>query len=241
MNTPNTSSMEALFFMLDRWRNLPAYRLEPRVDPFFAMFLREVIEDHTGIPLQETVIPEFPMRRGTLFGEEVKAPNKSVKVDFALFAQDRSRLFLVELKTDEASRRSKQDKYLEIAKTLGACAILDGLLQILEHTNARYRPKYMALMKLLEVVGCIDLNVTRATERTASVGEVLRDARVAVQEGEFAIDVIYVLPVARSGDHEIGFEQFAGVVERHDDELARIFARYLRGWTHPPGVGIHWS
>ena len=240
MNTPNTSSMEALFFMLDRWRNLPAYRLEPRVDPFFAMFLREVIEDHTGIPLQETVIPELPLRRGTLFGEDVKAPNKSVKVDFALFAQDRSRLFLVELKTDEASRRSKQDKYLEIAKTLGACAILDGLLQILEHTNARYRPKYMALMKLLELVGCVELDTTGAADRSRSVGEVLRDARVAVQEGEFAINVIFVQPEALNGDLEIGFEQFAGVVERHDDELARLFARHLRSWTRPPGVGIHW-
>lgn len=241
MNEPGRSSLEALFAILDRWRNLPAYRLEPRVDPFFAMFLREVIVDHTGVALHEIVVPELPLRRGTIFGEGVSAPNKSVKVDFVLFAEDRTRLFLVELKTDVASRRTEQDRYLELAKTCGARAILQGLLQILEHTNPCYRPKYMALMKLLEAVGCVKLDTIGTAEDARSVGDVLRDAQVVVQEEEFTIDVIFVQPVASGGDHEIGFNRFAAVVERHDDELARLFARYLRSWTHPPGVGVDWS
>ena len=56
-----------VFNLLDRWRHLPAYRLEPRVAPFFALFLRDVLSTRFGIQLHDIVIPEFPLRIGTLY------------------------------------------------------------------------------------------------------------------------------------------------------------------------------
>ena len=55
--------------LLDEWRHLPAYGLETRVAPFFALFLREVLSARFGVELHPVVIPEFLLRKGTLYGE----------------------------------------------------------------------------------------------------------------------------------------------------------------------------
>ena len=51
MSANESRTIADVFNLLDRWRHLPAYRLEPRVAPFFALFLRDV--------------PERPLRRRT--------------------------------------------------------------------------------------------------------------------------------------------------------------------------------
>ena len=39
-------TIERVFELLDRWRHLPAYKLEPRADIFFALYLPEVLSNH---------------------------------------------------------------------------------------------------------------------------------------------------------------------------------------------------
>jgi hypothetical protein len=95
--------LDVVFRHLDHWRHLPAYQLERRADIFFSVYLKSVIEEVAEVALEDEIIPELPLK-GDLIWPELPT-NKSVKVDYALFAKDRSRVFFVELKTDSASRR----------------------------------------------------------------------------------------------------------------------------------------
>lgn len=81
----NMSAMYELLRQLDEWRHLPDYQLERRVDVFFGMFLPKVIEKRFGVCV-DTVVPEFPLRKGTLDPESSEG-NQSVVVDFAVFAR----------------------------------------------------------------------------------------------------------------------------------------------------------
>lgn len=78
---------------------------------FFALFMRQVVERRTSVALRRTMIPEFPLRRGTLWGEDTDGADASTKVDYALSSQDERSVFFVELKTDQSSRRDEQDAY----------------------------------------------------------------------------------------------------------------------------------
>ena len=84
-----------------------------------------------------TYSPELPIKRDLIWPELLT--NKSVKVDYALFAKDRSRVFFVELKTDSGSRRDAQDTYLKTAKRLGFKKIVEGIRSILLSTSAHQK------------------------------------------------------------------------------------------------------
>ena len=112
-------TMDDLLDLLDLWRHFPKYQFERRADLFFGVFLPDVLECHYGIEFNREVIPEFPLRHGTLgtnFGRT--GANQSVNVDYVAFTRDGQRVFFVELKTDGNSRRTKQDDYLEKAAGL---------------------------------------------------------------------------------------------------------------------------
>ena len=54
-----------IFENLDCWRHLPSYQLERRVDMFFSLYLKDILEMHVGrSPVK--VIPEFPLHIATL-------------------------------------------------------------------------------------------------------------------------------------------------------------------------------
>ena len=108
-----------VFQNLDRWRHLPAYQLERRADAFFSPYLKGLLEDFTRDRLMDIIIPELPIKD--------EHSHRSAKVDYALFSEDRTVAYLVELKTDLGSRRESQDLYLERAKQMGFRSILEGL------------------------------------------------------------------------------------------------------------------
>ena len=141
--------LEIVFRHLDVWRHLPNYQLERRADIFFSVYLKGVVEEFVGVELDDEVLPELPLKRD-LIGPELPT-NKSVKVDYALFAKDRSRVFFVELKTDGASRRDAQDGYLEVARRLGFRRIVEGVRAIL--LNATAHQKYHRLRRVLGAAG----------------------------------------------------------------------------------------
>jgi hypothetical protein len=124
------TTLESYFRRLDAWRHLPAYRLEPRVDELLSLYVRGILEERTGQALDETLLPELPLRLGTLWEGDTERPNLADHVDFALFARDRTVVYLLEVKTDQGSRREAQDKYLRQAAALGFREIVDGILQI---------------------------------------------------------------------------------------------------------------
>ena len=113
------------FELLNRWRHLPAYQLERRADIFFALFLPEVLGERLGTKINPLLVPEFPIRKGLLRKHDDKEDNQSIKADYLaleLALEDSAfpkRAFLVELKTDSASRRDDQDENLGHAVDVG--------------------------------------------------------------------------------------------------------------------------
>lgn len=233
---PNIESeiVEALA-LLERWRHLPAYRLESRADVFFALFMRQVVEHRTGVVLRPTIIPEFPLRRGTLWGEDKTGPNASTKVDYALFSKDAGSVYLVELKTDQDSRREEQDAYLQESASGGFRRLVDGVLKIALATESRYVRKYLHLLWTLEQLGFVRVptlvyDLAFPTIRTG-LSEALRKVENLVAEP--VVHVLYVQPVA-TASNTIGFEEVAGIAESRGG-VGEIFANSLRVWVSAAG------
>jgi hypothetical protein len=234
------TDLAQLFAILDAYRNLPAYKLEPRADPFFALFLPPVLSSHLGVELHPTIIPEFPLRRGTLWGENTEAASASVKVDYIAFSKDCSQGYLVELKTDAASRRDKQDDYLKDAQRVGLRALINGVLQICLDTSSHSLPKYVHLLHELEKLGLVAIpdavyeHVFPEPRRGAKAA--LGTVRNLVSIDAAPLEIIYIQPGSDEHHRYITFDEFASRVA-DQGEVGRVFAAYLRKWVVKAGAG----
>jgi hypothetical protein len=221
------------FEHLDRWRHFPNYQLERRADVFFSVYLKRVVEEFVGVPVEDEIVPELPLKRDLIWPEQPS--NQSVKVDYVLFAKDRSRAFFVELKTDAGSRRESQDTYLEVAGRIGFRRILEGFIAILLSTTAHR--KYHHLTAALARLGYLELPAGLARclypKQRPERASFLREIRVAHDP---AIEVIYVQPVATRGDRCIDFVRFAEVVRTYSDPFSQAFATHLLAWTDIAGA-----
>ena len=59
--------MPDLFDLLDQWRHLPSYRLEPKADALSGLFLPHTLDRHLathGISVDLRIIPELPLGQG---------------------------------------------------------------------------------------------------------------------------------------------------------------------------------
>ena len=118
---------EKYFDMLIDWKKLPAYRLETRIDSILGYYLSDILKAHLKRTVS-LVIPEFPLRKGTLNPLNKLDQNRSEKADFYVRCQDGANL-LIEVKSDSASRRVQQDEYLRLAQETGIAALIEGLRQ----------------------------------------------------------------------------------------------------------------
>lgn len=231
-----TDPLTAIVANLDRWRHLPAYQLERRADIFFSAYLPAVVAEHTGVDVSPHAIPELPIRRDLIWPDQ--RSRKSVKVDYAVFAADRSRVFFVELKTDAGSRRTTQDHYLSRSVEIGLHTIVQGIVEISQATNA-YQ-KYGHLLHALADHGCVrlpdGLDEYLWPRVRRGLGAKLQEIAVTVRDDELPIEVIYVQPSHSEGVDCIDFEQFASHVERRSDPVSQLFAASLRKWTTPAGA-----
>jgi len=90
-----------LFDRMDSWRHLPDHQLERRVDLLFSLYLPAVLESRFGLPVRAELIPEFPMRHGTI--RKGSTSNRSDKIDYLALSQDGTTAIFVKLKTDMQS------------------------------------------------------------------------------------------------------------------------------------------
>ena len=142
MTYPDTNS---LLDLLDRWRHFPSYSLEPRVDPFFALFLPEALNHHLrsrGIEIDSRLIPEFPIKQSET--------RRSDKADFFALSLDGKDAFFIELKTDGRSLRETQEEYLLKAIDRGLPKLLCDV-RTLAKTPKLFRPQ--EVLASLEVHG----------------------------------------------------------------------------------------
>jgi len=227
--------LDRVFDLLDRWRHFPAYQLERRADIFFAPYLAGVVGEALGVEMDERVVPEFPLRLGALFDD---GSNQSVKVDYLILAKDRSRAVLVELKTDMASRRDRQDELMRRACEVGMRQLLEGVIQIAP--KSAEMEKYGHLLVELRALGLLDvpeeLETSLYPQRKRGVTALLRQVRAIVGHRQVLLSVLYVQPLDDGGDGVISFARFAGYVRRFSDPVSRRFLQSLVKWTEWAGA-----
>lgn len=231
--------LDAMFERLDRWRHLPSYRLEMRADPFFAAFMPEILRAGLDSSIDDVVIPEFPLRRGSIYGESEPGPNASVKVDYVAVSRARPCAYLVELKTDLASRDPDQDWYLDTAVKNGVAVAVADVLKIMQKTHSDYVPKYMHLLHALDCLGWIGVPPALYAEvcrrRKPGPRSWLREIALSPQLNDMSFEKVYIQPKATDGDRCIDFAVAAEAVGSTGSHLGDLFSKYLIRWTEPAG------
>ncbi len=262
MTVRDRPNLDDLFRKLDRWRHLPAYRLEPNLAPFFGLYLRHILNEclETKPVTHPIIIPEFPLRLGTLYenSEDLKkarrhvGENQSVQVDYAAFSSDLKKVYFIELKTDEGSINKEQKKYLIDAKKKGFGNLLSGIRQICTQKQLPSRQKYVHLIDNLMEIGLIEASEDARNELFEKTfpkvvkgwGESFNRAvpEICVRDIEDRdIEIIYITPSgialgSKNTDFfEIGFRNVITVVEGRGD-LGHLFACYLGEWIEPAGI-----
>ena len=217
-----------VFERLDKWRNLPKYALERRADIFFAVYLKTALETKYETRLNEVIIPEFPIRKATIY-PNIQG-NSSVNVDYLAFSHDTKTVFLVELKTDIGSRRDVQDDYLEAAASIRFSEIVLGLVKIFQ-TTAKRR-KYFHLFKMLEDAGVVELpNQLQAkisSQNIRGVKALIGEVKIIAEMKESK--VVYLQPTGE-GKNVITFNEFGSYIEGFDDPFTQRFVESLKIWS----------
>ena len=217
--------MAALFDLLDRWRHLPSYRLEPRADAVFGLFLPDALDRHLaprGIAIHPRFIPEFPLGQSDT--------KLSDKADFFARSQDREHAFLIELKTDMGSLRDSQEDYLNRAVERGLAAVLCDIRSMAKSRNPQARRKYFHLLKAIAALDLMTLPPDlegKIYDHPRGVYECIDG--IGIPSALPDIEVIHVLPETVEGMDCIDYETFAGVVEDRG-QIGRRFATSLRNW-----------
>lgn len=227
-------TVEHAFELLDRWRHLPAYQLERRADIFFALFLPEVLGDHFKTKINPLLVPEFPIRKGLLPKYDNK-DNRSVKADYLaleLALEDGAfpkRAFLVELKTDSASRRDDQDENLGHAVCVGLKSLVEGVIDIC--CSTKQRRKYVHLVKLLSCLNLVGYDDALFPQSKDFV-RLLKSLKSKVEENDCwpCLELVYVAPKQVNGATTITFKKFADAIGKSDC-LRHTFACHLRKWA----------
>lgn len=195
------SSVQSYFSTLRDWKQLPAYRAEPRVDSIVGFALPEILL-HIRNERVTLVIPELPLRIGSVQPQhEGKSfSNKSYKVDFFVMTEG-GKNYLVEFKTDSGSRREKQDDYLVAARNVGLGTVVEGILKLYQATT--YKTKYRYLLTKLEEAGLISGG---NAEQTVSITN-------------DRLHVLYVQPHAKEDDVGRDILDFVAVAEALQDRF----------------------
>ncbi|MCE5346020.1 MAG: hypothetical protein LLG13_07005 [Bacteroidales bacterium] len=204
-----------IFNKLDEWRFLPAYQLERRVDIFFALYLKEIIKKRFKEEI-ELIIPEFPVRIGNLYkNKRLDNPNLSFKIDYVGVCKESDKVFLIELKTDDGSRREKQDWYLEMAQKNNIVDLVDGILDIYKATSSK--KKYDNLISLLTKINWIDKK---------TMTNISHDSEIII---------LYIQPTAKdSGKNIVTFNNIIEYLSEHEDDFTKRFIQSLKKWINNP-------
>jgi hypothetical protein len=217
-----------VFDRMDEWRHLPSYQLERRADLFFSLCLPDALQRRSGVPISDVVIPEFPVRIGTI--NPGVSTNKSYKIDYVAFARDLTKAIFVELKTDRGSRRPEQDRYLCAARDAGMPALLGGLVEIFQATESKR--KYFRLLSLLARIGLLripeEMRAVIGSDSLVGINELAR--RIEITCPVRSCEIVYLQPNGDPPD-VMNFDEFTRSVLAYGDDFSRRFARSLMEWS----------
>ena len=250
MASCNLEEIERIFKYLDNSRHLPSFRLEPHAAPFFAHSLPQILSKHLCAEIHKTIIPEFPIQKESIKRtEEQSKRNQSFKVDYVAFTQDGSTTFLVELKTDMASKKKakKQWCYLQDARAVGFPKLIAGVKKLARATTEK--KKYAHLLHRLAYSPYLS-----SDDSMKRMIELVNNGRIHKKKWSETIDnleydltnykntkTVYIQP-KRDGDIDtaltshITFEKAAKSLVEDGGELNGLFANYLRNWKEKAGT-----
>lgn len=157
----NNVCFESIFEQLNRWRLLPKYQLERRLDIFIAMCLPKILKKAKLNVSLSDIIPEFPLRKD-------KNTNRTTNADYAFckINENKVDLYMVELKTDINSINKDQLKsYLDCIKH-GFLKSLKDIKKIQESPNSDWK-KYDNLFAKLEEYGVVKCTKKQKEHRRA--------------------------------------------------------------------------
>lgn len=205
------NNINGIFDLLDDWRNLPAYQLERRADIFFGLYLSKIMNKLKNASI-DLIIPEFPLRLGEL-PEHNPNSNLSFKIDYLIYSKSQNKVYLIELKTDQRSRRGIQDQYLEDAKSIKLKSIIDGVLKIYKATKQKTKYNYLL-------------------DRLESAGWIKRDkGSIQNSVNGIEISIIYIQPLNIDNDPSvISFDDIISVISGSNNELTNRFIQSLELW-----------
>ena len=97
-----------LFDNLRRWKQLPKYQAERRLDVFFGLYMEDILKVCRGDLFAEDdqliLVPEFPLQKN-------KTNNECTNIDYMVFNVTRKSVHAIELKTDTHSVDNDQIEY----------------------------------------------------------------------------------------------------------------------------------
>lgn len=216
MNNNDQSIINSYFDTLEDWKCLPAYKLEVRIDSIVGFALSNVIKDVMGYSVT-TIIPELPLRVGTIYPNHEGKNDRSYKVDFYVLTECHKNLF-IEFKFDSKSRNDKQNDYLKKAIERGMEEILKGIIRIASVNT--YKKKYGYLLEKLK-------NFELVTRRANNFHATPRQS---------AIELIYIQPKVLKGDEGkfiIDYERLADSICKcyNGSAFMERFANSIRNWS----------
>jgi len=205
--------IQKIFSLLDDWRKLPAYQLERRADIFFAVYLDQIIKSVYDKTIK-LIIPEFPVRAGEVISDH-KRPDLSFKIDYLVLCDDDKTVFIIELKTDQNSRRTLQDSYLDKAKEINIPGLINGIIRIYHATNLKYKRKYNHLIDKLSKIGWIK-TMNKELINISNICD---------------IQIVYIQPRNEQNlPNIISFDNICNILSEQDDFTKR-FVISLNEWS----------
>lgn len=239
-----------LFKNLDNWRRHPKYQLERRVDIFFSLYLKEVLEDKfksdNGFYIADKLIPEFPVRKGTILEDfkDHQHKNMSYNIDYLTTCKDSKNIIFVELKTEQKSINKNQNNCLKETKEIDFIKILEGIKELCKATEAK--GKYYCLLKELQSLGLFS-NLEGLDNLIADEGnngsfpqkkyKELID-NIKINRKAYKTHLVVIQPNTNYYDKPLGigeviiiFDDFIKTIEKHDDEISRLFKESLKSWA----------
>ena len=185
------------FQMFKQWKDYPYYRLEERIDIFFALYLPEILKcADSNINFDyDDIFPQFPLRKTekTKNGKHTIASNKA---DFAVFSEvgkTKKVLTLVELKTDMNSFNLEQINYYKKAKSFQE--IMNDLIEIQKGTN-EYE-KYDNLLMKLKKYKFFQVDGEKERKKTKNIKRTYwkyPDKDIMDRTFENDIRIVYIIP-----------------------------------------------
>lgn len=134
-------------------RKTPKVQVERYISPILSMFLEELLNAKYGKEYK-LIMPEFPIRKGTVNRDSEDNSNQSTNIDYLLYNKTDDMFTFVELKTDASSYKPSQ---LEIYQNLDELCksylgdngntfgklLHDDLVKIKEATTYKHKYKYL--------------------------------------------------------------------------------------------------